>query len=497
MEMRWLVVALAPLCTVAGIEDDGQPWVAHHEEHWGTLVTVTAPKSKSKMETSLRTVTESLLKSAFSEKGKAMTNVGGWQSEHDFLRPRFSEPSDSIRQIRAFIEGAIQVYYKSHGFKGKAIVRMFASWANVNKPENWNKHHRHNGDLAGAFYLKCPEGQCAIELEDPRSIARSISVAPDSFFSTLNNRSEMITVRPREGQVILFPGWMKHYVAPYTGQGKESDIRISVSFNVDIDKLDLQAGQMDMKFLDPKTQEEYNVPEDILATKLAVKKIQVGLTPMTLLRPKYNDANREKAFSAMRKSLRSGAGGKSLNLLYESDKVVPGITSAREMVEASLKHHLLGIAKSMPSLGGEATVWITGSWSNTYTPLKPIDPHKQLGSDLSGALCVSCPEYMLAFDDPRQFDIAVMFMHNERTDRDTSKKYGQLTRQTSATQHEEMADFGVRVWPSWLAHTPSNIRQGSNVIISFAARVQVSPGSPPLRIRFKEDPGPSHTSDEL
>jgi hypothetical protein len=42
--------------------------------------------------------------------------------------------------------------WRSHGCRsggGKAVVEVFASWANVNFMNDWNAPHSHEGDLSG------------------------------------------------------------------------------------------------------------------------------------------------------------------------------------------------------------------------------------------------------------------------------------------------------------------------------------------------------------
>ncbi len=40
--------------------------------------------------------------------------------------------------------------------------------------------------------------------------------------------NESIRIRPRPGLMVLFPGWLKHFVHPHTGTGT----RISIAFNI-------------------------------------------------------------------------------------------------------------------------------------------------------------------------------------------------------------------------------------------------------------------------
>ena len=104
-------------------------------------------------------------------------------------------------------------------------------WANVNGQFNFNAMHIHADALmSGVIYLKVArEDQGVIQFFDARE---GSPAAYWRCFMNLPDETEMtqgvVTVTPREGDILLFPGWLKHWVTP----NLTDDVRVSVSFNL-------------------------------------------------------------------------------------------------------------------------------------------------------------------------------------------------------------------------------------------------------------------------
>ena len=67
--------------------------------------------------------------------------------------------------------------------------------------------------VAGTYYVRTPPGAGALKLYDPRTM-----------------HQEHLIIHPRAGELVLFPGWLKHQVLPTSGSG---GTRISIAFNFD------------------------------------------------------------------------------------------------------------------------------------------------------------------------------------------------------------------------------------------------------------------------
>lgn len=154
------------------------------------------------------------------------SNFGGWQSEHDLL----DWPHPEMATLRDWIFEAVREM-TGHTFKDE-LLRVDGSlkvvaWANVLRRGNFNRIHNHPGfSWSGVYYVSlggkpASAADGLIELVDPRGAANMIATPGQTF----ENRAR---IRPRAGEMILFPSFLQHYVNPYEG----TDVRISIAFNV-------------------------------------------------------------------------------------------------------------------------------------------------------------------------------------------------------------------------------------------------------------------------
>jgi uncharacterized protein (TIGR02466 family) len=98
-------------------------------------------------------------------------------------------------------------------------------WLNVHSQHGFNHAHVHSGGwYSGVYYLQCTDKTGNITFLDPRPGAE-MSFYHKSIES--NNHS----IRPKTGDLILFPAWLPHLVEP----NKDTQNRISVAFNIELD----------------------------------------------------------------------------------------------------------------------------------------------------------------------------------------------------------------------------------------------------------------------
>ena len=103
-------------------------------------------------------------------------------------------------------------------------------WAVSLKAGNWQAHHVHSGaDISGVYYVAAPPVALnadsdggKIIFHDPRPRANM-----NQLLTQITQRQET----PMPGDVILFPSWLDHSVAPFAGEGE----RICIAFNVRLD----------------------------------------------------------------------------------------------------------------------------------------------------------------------------------------------------------------------------------------------------------------------
>jgi len=95
-------------------------------------------------------------------------------------------------------------------------VKIESMWGNINYTHHCNYKHVHDGELSGCFYLQVPEQSGNLVFVTPavRSESRM-------FFQ------KNISITPVNMLLVLFPGWLEHYVET----NMSTEARISISFN--------------------------------------------------------------------------------------------------------------------------------------------------------------------------------------------------------------------------------------------------------------------------
>lgn len=167
------------------------------------------------------------------EPSDSKANVGGWHSRADLLE----WGGDDVAAVRGWIAEAVN-HMVGAGLKlaesmgrgqpplpGKLRAQ---AWANVSRQGSYHRTHNHPGSAwSGVYYVEAgepsPEAPLSgvLELADPRPYANMTATPGDPF-------GQKVLVRPKNGTIIVFPGWFPHFVNPYVGPGE----RISIAFNV-------------------------------------------------------------------------------------------------------------------------------------------------------------------------------------------------------------------------------------------------------------------------
>lgn len=154
--------------------------------------------------------------------GVQLSNRGGWQSAHDFA-------SWSGDEGRAVIQRAVELATAHTTRADRSPVRWtIDAWANVSGSGGFNMPHVHGGTYwAAVYYVAVGEGEGGqLVLHDPRMPGLRMH-APGLRFKGMGAelRAE---IKPADGLLLLFPGWLSHSVEPWEGTGE----RISVAMNI-------------------------------------------------------------------------------------------------------------------------------------------------------------------------------------------------------------------------------------------------------------------------
>jgi uncharacterized protein (TIGR02466 family) len=151
------------------------------------------------------------------------SNIGGWQSDVDFL----SWGGSTVETLGRYLSTAVEIATKQLPLVGSNLKIQFQliAWAAVNRKGHYNTSHVHPmATWSGVYYVdpgdKPQSGHGAVlEFEHPIQ-AMVMNFFPGLLPSTL-------IVRPEAGLVVLFPSSLVHNVRIYQGERP----RICVPFN--------------------------------------------------------------------------------------------------------------------------------------------------------------------------------------------------------------------------------------------------------------------------
>lgn len=153
-----------------------------------------------------------------------------YESTLDFLH----DPHPAVIQLRNFLEDmlstiatAVNEPYWPEGAQGKATITE--SWYHVTGNGGYHDAHSHpNCSWCGIYYLDA--GGCDIETRngtnrfyDPRFCADQYLDAGTAYI----NGNGFWDFQPSDGQIVVFPSYLKHSALPYFGDAD----RVIIAFN--------------------------------------------------------------------------------------------------------------------------------------------------------------------------------------------------------------------------------------------------------------------------
>ena len=151
------------------------------------------------------------------------SNIGGWQSEPDFLT--WGDPA--VTTLGRYLATAVEIATAKLPLVAPNLKIRFelVAWAAVNRKGNYNTSHVHPGATwSGVYYVDAgdePEKGLGAVLEFEHPVqAMVMNFFPNLLPSTL-------VVRPEAGLIVLFPSSLVHNVRIYSGERP----RICVPFN--------------------------------------------------------------------------------------------------------------------------------------------------------------------------------------------------------------------------------------------------------------------------
>jgi len=161
------------------------------------------------------------------------SNVGGWHSTYDLQ----SRPEPCFQKLTELVVGnAWRTSDALARSAGKSLPQMGCSlvmWAMVMRDGNYSSPHTHaNSHWAVVYYPDA--GDCDVTrypksgdigFLDPRS--------PQLPIPGLDLTVGEFLVRPKTGQMLVFPGWLMHFVHAYHGTRPRLSIACNVTFQTE------------------------------------------------------------------------------------------------------------------------------------------------------------------------------------------------------------------------------------------------------------------------
>ena len=156
--------------------------------------------------------------------GVSKSNRGGWHSKDNL----FDDDAPSIMQVReAAREAVLKVSAKvASSFEPDGFDLKLFGWMNANPKGGYNAPHTHPGaHWSGVYYVSQPEvtegSGGKIEFLDPRTDLPNWNLLGASTFRN------KISLRPKAGELIIFPSYLMHWVHP----NDTPEDRVTIAFN--------------------------------------------------------------------------------------------------------------------------------------------------------------------------------------------------------------------------------------------------------------------------
>ena len=152
--------------------------------------------------------------------GRKRSAEGGWQSG-DLVGDH-----PPLSNLISTITKHVNKYCSDIQLKKTSLDNI---WVNINGYKDSNTRHCHpNALVSGVYYVKTPKQSGQIVLEHPSYD----TFGYDWHQGTIKNFNQYTSARwfidTQPGKLLLFPGWLNHYVTQNLNKKEE---RISISFN--------------------------------------------------------------------------------------------------------------------------------------------------------------------------------------------------------------------------------------------------------------------------
>ena len=158
---------------------------------------------------------------------ESVSTLEGWKGSYALLgHPDFMWVVD-------FFADHLGSVLRRYNFKEDLHVQICNMWPNVNRPKDTNKQHIHAGvNFSFIYYIKVPLNSGRLVIIDPRVMRKMTHEHHLLKNSDDPKTKESITIDSIEGEFVIFPAYLEHYVEP----NMSDEPRISISGNILLDQ---------------------------------------------------------------------------------------------------------------------------------------------------------------------------------------------------------------------------------------------------------------------
>lgn len=150
--------------------------------------------------------------------GIIVSNRSGWHS--DILSGKFIQP-----YVEKYLKNLKNVW------RFHSDIKVSNFWFNIGDSNSYNILHDHPSSLlSGVIYLQCPPNSSPIVFRNPIADLISSYLIPFTEFDVNSELALEYNYKPEEGDIIIFPSWIKHRVDSGNFDGE----RISLAFNTEV-----------------------------------------------------------------------------------------------------------------------------------------------------------------------------------------------------------------------------------------------------------------------
>jgi uncharacterized protein (TIGR02466 family) len=170
--------------------------------------------------------------------GNNISNKEGWQSSRISAGTKPLPPP--LRDLNSKFKPIFDRMMQAYNFRENYNLFAVEWWVNINPKNAWNYPHNHaNVVFAGTYYVNAPIDGGELVFENPTP----------SVYANINrylkdNSSDQTTykfkIQPKTGDVVVFPSWLSHFVAP----NRSDEDRISIAFNIIAKQNNIMGGGM-------------------------------------------------------------------------------------------------------------------------------------------------------------------------------------------------------------------------------------------------------------